>query len=84
MLHNNGIKVTIWSHDNDNVIELNKRKKEIIKGHKIPKKIEFTSSLENALENAEIVFIMVAAKYVGEVAFKIKKKVTYLQVTSLI
>ncbi len=72
MLHKNGNKVTMWSHSKEEVENLNKRKVEIIPGIKIPKDINFTSSYEEALKNTDIIFIMVAAKYVGDVAKNIK------------
>ncbi len=73
MLYKNGNKVTVWTHSEEQVDEIKKGKLELIPGIKTPKDMIFTSSYKDALENANIVFIMVAAKYVGNVASEIKK-----------
>lgn len=72
MLHKNSNEIIIWTHNEEEAKLLQKGKKEIIPGDKIPNEIKFTSSYEDALKDTEIVFIMVAAKFVGDVAKKIK------------
>ncbi|MDD4187451.1 MAG: NAD(P)H-dependent glycerol-3-phosphate dehydrogenase [Bacilli bacterium] len=68
MLHKNGNKITMWTHSAELAKNFNEKKAEIISGVKIPEEFYFTNSYEEALKNSEIVFIMVAAKYVGDVA----------------
>ncbi|MDD2505515.1 MAG: NAD(P)H-dependent glycerol-3-phosphate dehydrogenase [Bacilli bacterium] len=72
MLRKNGNKVTMWTHCDKQKEIYNKGKAEIIPGVKIPKDISFTSSYKEALSKTNIVFIMVAAKYVSDVAKEIK------------
>ncbi|MDD2238476.1 MAG: NAD(P)-dependent glycerol-3-phosphate dehydrogenase [Bacilli bacterium] len=72
MLYKNGNNIIMWTHNKEEVDLLQKGKKEIIPGQKIPKDIKFTNNYEEALKDAEIVFIMVAAKYVGDVAANMK------------
>ena len=72
MLHKNGNNITMWAHNQEEVNLLQKGKKEIIPGEKIPKDIKFTNNYEEALKDTQIIFIMVAAQYVGEVAANIK------------
>ena len=68
MLHKNGNKITIWTHSTEQAKKLGNGKEEIIPGVKIPKGFKFTASYEEALKDSQMVFIMVAAKYVGDVA----------------
>ena len=72
MLFKNGHDITIWTHSKEEAKLLNQRKKEIIKGHKIPKEFKFTNNYEEALKNAAVVFIMVAAKFIGDVSKNMK------------
>lgn len=72
MLLKNGHDITIWTHSKEEAELLNKRKKEIIKGHKIPKEFKFTNDYEEALKNTTIIFIMVAAKFINDVAKELK------------
>ncbi|MDD4795850.1 MAG: NAD(P)-binding domain-containing protein, partial [Bacilli bacterium] len=73
MLHKNGHKITIWTHSTEQANQLSDGNEEIIPGVKIPKEFKFTASYEEALKDSQIVFIMVAAKYVGDVAKNIAK-----------
>lgn len=72
MLRKNGHNIKMWSHSEEQVRDLQNGKLELIPGIKIPKDINFTSSYEESLVNCDIVFIMVAAKFVGDVAEQMK------------
>ena len=72
MLHKNGHKITMWSHDKETIKLFNEKKLEIIKNHKVPSDFSLTTSYKEAMDNADIVFIMVAAKFIGDVARNIK------------
>lgn len=72
MLQKNGNEVIMWSSTKEKAEELNKHEEEIIPGIKIPKEITFTSSYEEAIKNADIIFLMPAAKYIDSVCKGIK------------
>ncbi len=73
MLHKNNHKITMWTHDAKSIDSIKKGKKEIIENYKLPDDFKLTSSYKEAMENAEIVFIIVAAQYIDEVTKNIKK-----------
>ena len=75
--HNEKNKITIWTESDASLERINasRDKFEPLGGLKIPKSINFTTSYEEALNGAQIVLIMVAAKYIGDVAKEIKKYV---------
>ncbi|MBO4246192.1 MAG: NAD(P)-binding domain-containing protein [Bacilli bacterium] len=75
MLNNlNAESVRIWTHSNDIALEFKKTKKfdSIIKGVKAPKDTIVSTDYAEVLENANIVFLMTASKYIVDVATSIK------------
>ncbi len=62
-------KIIMWSESKETKekLEVNRKSFEALGGKEIPKSVTFTASYEEALKNAELVFIMSAAKYVGSV-----------------
>lgn len=81
MLNKNKNKVVMWCSTEDKVKQINAGKLEIIKGITIPSEIKFTSSYEEAVKNADLVFLIPAAKYIKDVCIGIKpyvsKKIVY-------
>lgn len=73
--HNN---ITMWSESEEakTFIENNRRKYLPLGGLKISKDIKFTTSYEEVLKNADIVFIMSAARFVGNVCKGIMPYIT--------
>lgn len=62
-------KIKMWSESVDslNKLESTRDNFEPLGGLKIPESIKFTTSYEEALKEADLVFIMCAAKFVGSV-----------------
>lgn len=62
-------KIIMWSESEESCNRLiaSRDNFEPLGGLKIPESIEFTTSYEEALKDAELVFIMCAAKFVGSV-----------------
>lgn len=76
---NKNNKITMWTESEDNIgrfKEYQKKGVEALGGIKVPKDINITSSYEEALKDAKMVFIMCAAKFVGSVAKGIKPFIT--------
>lgn len=71
---NKNNKITMWSESLDNVLELSTTRTlgKILPNVKMPKTIKYTNSFEDALNNAQIIFIIVAAKYVDDIVNHIK------------
>lgn len=69
---NNKIRMWTESEESKNAILKERNKYSLLGGIKIPNDITFTSDYSEALENAELVFIMCAARYVGSVSKAIK------------
>ncbi len=63
-------KIMMWSESEDTIKKLENSRKnfEPLGGIKIPKEIEFSTSYEDVLKDADLVFIMCAAKFVGSVS----------------
>ena len=59
------IRLKCETHSEEQARDLQNGKLELIPGVKIPKNIVFTSNYGEALLDADIVFIMVAAKFVA-------------------
>ena len=69
----NNHKVTVWAHRKEEAEHLsNERKSDKLKGFKIPKEIVFTSSLEDSINNMDLVVIAVPAFAFEETIIKIK------------
>lgn len=66
--------ITMWTENPDVVLELDNTKKlnSILKGITIPSSICVTTSIEEAMKDASIVFITSTAKYVKEICDAIK------------
>ena len=80
---NESNKITMWTESSDNLKKFDDYKKhgiDAFNGVKIPKSINITDSYETALIDAQIVFIMCAAKYVGEVSKKMKPYINKNQI----
>lgn len=71
--NNNKIKMWVESEEKCEFYNQNRNNLDFLPGIKIPKEIEFSHSYEYVLKNADIVFIMVAAKYVASVSKEILK-----------
>lgn len=75
MLIKNNNKIKMWteSEEKREYFDKNRNKLDCLPGIKIPKEIEFSSDYEYVLKDADIVFIMVAAKFVASVSKEILK-----------
>lgn len=69
MLHKNN-EVSVWSENEEKIKEIKRHGKidSILKDVKIPKDITFSTSYEKVLKDADIVFLMVSAKYIEQVS----------------
>lgn len=76
---NKNNNITIWTESSENIKKLEDYKKhgcDAFNGIKLPKSINITDSYETGLKEANIVFIMCAARFVGSVSKDIKKYIT--------
>ena len=71
--NNNKIKMWVESEERVKFYQENRNNLDFLEGIKIPKTIEFSNDYEYVLKDADIVFIMVAAKYVASVSKEILK-----------
>lgn len=62
-------KIIMWSESEESLkkLEASRKKFEPLGGLEIPKEIKFSTSYEEVLHNADLVFVMCAAKFVGSV-----------------
>ncbi len=62
-------KIIMWSESEESRKKLESSRKnfEALGGLTIPKEIKFSTSYEEVLKNADLVFVMCAAKFVGSV-----------------
>ena len=67
-------KIKMWTESEESVkrIEASKNNYEPLGGIKLPEGLTWTSSYEDVLKDAELVYLMCAAKYVGSVCENIK------------
>ena len=80
---NESNKITMWTESSENIERFKDYQKhgcDAFNGVKIPKSINITDSYEVALKSAQIVFIMCAARYVGEVSKKMKPYINKNQI----
>ena len=70
LTHNKDNHITMWSESDESLNKILDSKSSFkpLGGIKIPDTINFTTSYETCLKNADIVFIMVSAKYVNQVS----------------
>lgn len=73
---NNSIKMWSESDDSLNRIENSRKCFKDLGGIALPEKITFSTSYEEVMKDADLVFIMVAAKYVSSVCENMKKYIT--------
>ncbi len=75
VLHNNGHDVTLWEYKKAYAKSLSKTRfnKIYLPGIKIPKEIEVTHSLEDAVENMHMIILAVPSQFVRSVLQKMKK-----------
>ena len=71
--NNNSIKMWVESEEKCEYYKKNRNKLDILPNIKIPNEIDFSNNYEYVLKDADIVFIMVAAKYVATVSKEILK-----------
>lgn len=78
-LNQNNNNVTIWSESKEKVDLVNKKHQlnDILKGVKIPKEIEFTTSLEECVKDRDVIYVIVAAQYIYETMNNIKKFINH-------
>lgn len=69
LIQNKKNKIVMWTESSESLKRLEKSRNnfELLGGIKLDEKIKFTTSYEEALNDADIVFIMTAAKFVGSV-----------------
>lgn len=84
---NENNKIIMWSENIDNVNELKTSRtlKKAIPELVMPEGIDYTTSIEKVCKNADIIFIVVAAKYVDDIVNYIKpyyKKTTHICIAS--
>ncbi len=74
MLNKNNNDITIWSESDDKINTINKKGQidSILPDVPIPKTLKFTTDLRETVKDKEIVFIIVAAQYVGNISAQIK------------
>ena len=68
----NGNDVTVWCSSKDKLNEIHCGK-EIIPGIKIPTEMKFTDNIKDAVIDADVIYLMTSAKYIGDVTKKINK-----------
>lgn len=75
VLHNNGHDVTLWEYKKAYAKSLSKTRfnKIYLPGIKIPKEIEVTHTLEDAVENMHMIILAVPSQFVRSVLQKLKK-----------
>ena len=73
--HNKDNNIIVWTESDESLKRINtsRDKYEALGGIKIPSTIKFTTSYEEALKGAQIVLIMVAAKYIDDVSKELNK-----------
>ncbi len=69
---NKHIKMWVESSDRAKFLNENKNNSGILPGVTIPEEIEFSNNYEYVLDNTDVVFIAVTAKFVGPVAKELK------------
>ena len=74
LLHENGHKVTLWSHRESEAeqIRTTRRHESKLEGIRIPETMEITASLEKATEGKEVCVVVVPSVCVRETAEKMK------------
>lgn len=75
LLHNNGHDVTLWEYKRTYAKTLSKSRinKVYLPGFKLPKQINVTHSLEDAVENMHMIVLAVPSQFIRSVLQKLKK-----------
>lgn len=75
VLHNNGHNVTLWEYKRSYAKILSKTRinKVYLPGIKLPKEINITHSLEDAVENMHMIVLAIPSQYIRSVLQKLKK-----------
>ncbi len=75
LLSNKGFNVTLWSAFGDYAALLDKKRvnTKFLPGIKIPKRIDITSNLENAVGGMDIIVFAIPSEYLRSVLIKLKK-----------
>ena len=83
MINKNTSDITIWSESQKKIDIINKEHKleSCLKGISLPANLKFTTSLKQAVENKDIIFLVVAVPYVLQTTTAIKN---YLNENSII
>jgi len=66
ILNDNGYNVTVWSPFPENLTVIKQKRENVLflPGVKLPEEIKWTSSCEQAVQNAEIIVIAIPSKYI--------------------
>lgn len=74
MVNKNCKNITMWTENNEKYesYKKNKRITDVIDGLEVPKNIKLTNNYEEALDGANIIFIMSTAQWVGSICRSIK------------
>lgn len=67
-------QIIVWSENEDKINEVKKTGmiQSVLPNVKLPKELKYTNSLEEAVYNQDLILIVVATKYVGDISKKIK------------
>lgn len=76
MLLKNNNNVTMWTSTKEKLNKIKNDNYEIIPGIKVPKSIKFTNDIKEAVNDAQIIYIMTSVKYIERICLDIKKYVT--------
>lgn len=79
----NGNDVTVWCSSKDKLNEIQSGK-EIIPGIKIPTEMKFTDNIKDAVIDADVIYLMTSAKYIGDVTKKLINMLKKMQYTVLV
>lgn len=82
-LFKNGNNVTVWCSSKEKLNEI-QNGKEIIPGIKTPIEMKFTDSIKDAVIDADVIYLMTSAKYIGDVTKKINKYAKKMPFTVLV
>lgn len=81
MLNRNNHDITMWTkfEDEKKMLETERENKNKLPNVKIPNNIKFTTNLEEAVTNKDLIIIAIPAGFVGETSKELKKFITKQQ-----
>lgn len=81
MVNRNNHDITMWTkfEDEKKMLETKRENKNKLPNVKIPNNIKFTTNLEEAVTNKDLIIIAIPAGFVGETAKELKKFITKQQ-----